>query len=121
MSIGPTHRIIAALAVSGTLVHLEHGGKQTGMPLIGGALAAFLTNLPDMLEPAAHPNHCQFFHSLAFAAAVGLGWRKLYLWQPEDEAQKLLRFALQVGCAAYLVHLSLDASTSRSLPIVGKI
>lgn len=121
MANGPTHRIVAVLAVGGTLAHLEHSGNQTDIPLIGGALAAFLTNIPDMLEPAAHPNHRQFFHSLAFAAAVGLGWRKLYLWQPEDEAQKLLRFALQVGCAAYLIHLSLDACTSRSLPIIGKI
>lgn len=47
--------------------------------------------------------------------------RKLYQWAPEDGFEKVVRAFLLVGGAAYLSHLALDALTSRSLPLVGKI
>ena len=34
--------------------------------------------LPDLLEPALHPNHRQFFHGVLFAAGVSIALYKLY-------------------------------------------
>lgn len=82
---------------------------------------AALGKLPDLIEPAVHPHHRQFFHSVVVAAGLVAGMRKLYQWAPDDDFEKLVRAFLLVGGAAYLSHLALDALTSRSLPLVGKI
>jgi len=77
--------------------------------------------LPDMLEPATSPHHRQFFHSLVFAGALGYGLYKLYQWEPESPQEWFLRgLGLVVG-GAYLIHLALDATTKRSLPLVGRL
>ena len=46
---------------------------------------------------------------------------KLRNWTTEDEAEKLLKGVSEVAIAAYLIHLALDATTSKSLPILGKL
>jgi len=81
-------------------------------------LAYSLGTLPDLLEPATNPNHRQFFHSLAFLGLVGTGMYKLYQWETEDEMDKLIRFALLVGGGAYVMHLLMDLSTPKGLPVV---
>lgn len=114
------HQWAAALATAGVLGHTEsQRGQATALPLAGAGLAAMVTRLPDILEPAVHPNHRQFFHSVAFAALVAAGWHKLYEWQPQDDAERLLRVGLMVCAGAYLCHLALDALTAKSLPLVG--
>ena len=47
--------------------------------------------------------------------------RKIHQWEAEDDFERLLRGFLLVGGAAYLSHLALDAVTSRSLPLVGRV
>jgi len=119
---GNFHRVVAALTVGGALAYDENQkGQATLKPLAGAGIAAFTTNLPDILEPAKNPHHRQLFHSIMTAIAVGYTWKELYEWQPEGDAQRCLRFLLMTGCAAYLIHLALDACTSKSLPLVGKI
>lgn len=86
-------------------------------PLIG-ALGA---KLPDMLEPALHPNHRQFFHSVSFLAAMSAGLYKVYKWSPDDPLEKLIRGVLLLGGVAYASHLLCDATTPKSLPLVGKL
>lgn len=117
-----THRIAAAIAVGGVLAYedVRHENR-TLKPLTGSVVAAIATNLPDVLEPALHPHHRQFFHSIAFAGLVGWGTYKVYQWKPEDSVDDILRFLLLVIGGAYLIHLALDAGTPRSLPIVGKV
>lgn len=116
-----THQTVAALAVGGWIAQLEaKERKKTIAPLAGAALATMLTNLPDMLEPAIHPHHRQFFHSLAFAGLIGLGLCKLYEWETKTDQEKLLRFCLLVAGGSYLIHLAMDACTRRSLPLLGK-
>jgi inner membrane protein len=117
-----THQSVAALTIGGWIAQLEaKEGKRTMAPLGGAGLAAICTNLPDILEPAIHPHHRQFFHSLAFVGLLGLGMYKLYEWETKTDQEKLLKFFLLVVCVSYLIHLAMDACTSRSLPVLGNV
>lgn len=122
MSNAFAHRTGAALMVGGFLLaHENQEGKHTHAPFSGSVLAALCTNLPDILEPAVHPHHRQFFHSVAFAALIGGCVYKLYQWETETEMEKILKFCLLVAGSAYLIHLAMDACTRRSLPLLGKV
>jgi inner membrane protein len=117
---GPTHRLVAGAATCAYLMHQEaKAGPLTAAPFLGAAAAVAFTGLPDILEPATSPNHRAFFHSLAFAGLVGVGMKKLYSWEPETDGQKLLRKVVMVAGAAYLIHLALDFTTRKSLPLIG--
>lgn len=73
------HQWTAALATGAVLRsrEVDRGEATAAWPLAGGGLAALLTKLPDVLEPAAYPHHRQFFHSVAFAAVVAAGWKAI--------------------------------------------
>ncbi len=121
MANGPTHQLVAALTIGGVLVHNENQyGEKTLKPLAGAAVAAVVTNLPDILEPALHPHHRQFFHSIAFASVLGRGIYELHQWKPDEDWEKAVRFLALVSGYAYLVHLAIDAFSARSLPLIGK-
>jgi membrane-bound metal-dependent hydrolase YbcI (DUF457 family) len=122
MSNGTAHQLVAAASIGVILGQLEETNREPSpKPLIGACLAALLTNLPDLLEPALHPQHRQFFHSVVFVGLIGVAGYKLYTWEPNDDWRRVLRFLLLVGCGAVLVHLAMDALTKRSLPFIGKI
>lgn len=122
MSNGATHGL-AAFATAATLsaVDEKRRGQATLQPLLDGVAGALLTSLPDKLEPAVHPNHRQFFHSVVFAVVVGYVTYRAYKWQPTEDWQQLLRWLVIIGGVAYLTHLVLDAFTAKSLPLVGKL
>lgn len=116
-----THCVVAAAITSAVTISSEvNKGKQTLAPICGAALAALCTNLPDKLEPAIHPHHRQFFHSLAFAGLIGSGMYALYQWEAESEMEKLIKFCSLVVGGSYLIHLAADACTKRSIPLLGK-
>ncbi len=120
---GPTHQFAGAIAA---LVMTQNDTSEKSCALHHPAAAipigAFLGRLPDMIEPAlGNPNHRQFFHSLAALGLLAAGMHKIYHWEPRDEFEKIIRGSLLVGGAAYLSHLTLDALTSRSLPLVGRL
>jgi membrane-bound metal-dependent hydrolase YbcI (DUF457 family) len=116
------HQWTAGLAVGLHLADREQkAGKATLEPLAGGFGAYLLTKLPDLLEPATTPNHRQFFHSLAFASLLGIGLNKLHKWQPEEAADKFWKALGMVAISSYLIHLALDATTAKSLPLFGKL
>ena len=119
---GPTHRLVAGATVGLYLADQEaKAGLTTLNPFVGGAAASFFTNLPDILEPATSPNHRAFFHSLAFAGLLATGLHKLHQWQPETELETFWRgVGLLVG-SAYLIHLALDFTTRKSLPLLGRV
>ena len=122
MSNGATHRLAAAVAVGTALARAEYNSNQKTMrPVMGAVLAGGMTNLPDLIEPAVHPNHRQFFHSVAFAGILGWGTYKVFEWEPEHPVDKAIRFLLLIGAAGYLIHLALDACSPKSLPLIGKI
>lgn len=122
MSSGKEHQFVAA-AVVGACCWAQEADRQekTIKPIAGALVAGVLTKLPDVLEPATHPNHRQFFHSVAFAGLLAAATHKVYRWQPETPGEEVTRFVMLVGAAAYFIHLVLDAATPKSLPILGKL
>ncbi|HSH28996.1 MAG TPA: metal-dependent hydrolase [Thiohalobacter sp.] len=120
---GPTHQFAGAIAA---LVMTQNDTSEKTCALHHPAAAipigAFLGKLPDMIEPAlGNPNHRQFFHSVVVLGLLAAGMRKVYHLDPQNEVEKILRGVLLIGGAAYLSHLALDALTSRSLPLVGRL
>ena len=72
---------------------------------VAGGFGALCGSLPDLIEPAVHPNHRQFFHSVMFAAILAGGLHHLNRWRPEEPWQRLIRCAGLIAGVAYLVHL----------------
>ncbi|MBN2465183.1 metal-dependent hydrolase [candidate division WOR-3 bacterium] len=79
---------------------------------IGGCVAV----VPDLLEPALHPNHRSLFHSVAAGGTVVYGLGKKTASAVPDP---WVRLALQSLAVGYLSHLALDATTPKSLPLLG--
>lgn len=116
------HRAVAGVGIGIAMAHQENkAGTSTPWPVIGGGLGALLGTLPDIIEPALHPNHRQVFHSVACYAGLAYLARRLYVWEPTNERQQVMRKMALIAISAYLIHLSMDALTSKSLPLVGKI
>ena len=113
------HRLGAALVIGGSLACYEHQNNRSTLAPAGHALLAGLLGiLPDLIEPASHPNHRQFYHSIGFACVLGYGLYRLYQWETDDIWHKRLKTLGLVAGSAYLVHLAMDATTARSLPII---
>lgn len=106
--------VMAASAV----VKSQNGEPVDGNAVAMGAAAALMPSLPDLLEPAVHPNHRKFFHSVTVAVAIACGMHRAYKWDAQGKWERLTRALLLVGGAAYLAHLVRDALTAKSLPVV---
>lgn len=116
------HSTGAAVLVGGFLLARENQeGKLTHEPWSGSLLAAICTNIPDMIEPASHPHHRQFFHSVAFAGMVCYGMSKICEWSPKTDSDKFARFCLLMIGTGILTHLVMDSLTPRSIPLLGKL
>lgn len=114
--------MIGALALTVVGASLSRKQEDVVPQAAAGCIGGYcFGTLPDWVEPATSPNHRQFFHSLMFAGLVGYGLYRLYQWDPDSAEEKVLRFIGLAAGGAYLVHLSLDAMTPRSLPLVGRI
>jgi membrane-bound metal-dependent hydrolase YbcI (DUF457 family) len=70
--------------------------------------------LPDRLEPAIHPQHRKFFHSILFLSLIGVGL--VLLWKSESITE-WIKWLLTALAAAFIIHLIIDAFTPASLPI----
>lgn len=117
-----THQFVAGATVGIYLANRDHmAGATTIRPLLGSVGAAFFTNLPDLLEPATSPNHRAFFHSVAFAALLGMCLHELNQWQPNTGSEKIWKGIGMLAVSAYLIHLALDFTTAKSLPLIGKV
>lgn len=85
MANGTAHRIGAAVVIgTATALHENSQNKSTAQPLINAGLGYCLGTVPDILEPAFHPNHRKFCHSLTCAGFVAYGLYKAYQWQPDN-------------------------------------
>lgn len=116
------HRISAAVALAAACASLAPC-EQDRLPhaAVGYVGGYCLGTLPDLIEPATSAHHRQFFHGLLFAAAVGYAIYRVYKWEPETAQNKFIRALILIGGGAYLVHLTLDATTPRSLPLIGRL
>lgn len=120
MANGSDHAVGAFVAVltGHALVEVNETGEVTGAPLVSASFGALLGSLPDVLEPAIHPHHRQFFHSVAFGLMVGWGMHRLYRWQPNVPSYRVARAVGLIAGTAYLAHLLMDAGTPRSIPLL---
>lgn len=109
---------LVAVSVAAALVEGRDGRPLTAAPVAMGITAACFPSLPDLLEPALHPNHRKFFHSWAVVGLLGWGMYGLYDWQPDDGWDRFARVAGLALGAAYLAHLARDAFTAKSLPLI---
>lgn len=122
MANSAAHRTVAALGVCAALAHGEkQRGESTAKPLFGAGIAALCGTLPDLLEPALHPNHRQFFHSLVVLGGVGYLLDVLRKWQPKDDFEEITKLALIAAAGAYGIHLIMDGLTPKGLPLVGQL
>lgn len=121
MANGVAHQFVGAAAGIATCIQ-DDGIKKPELynPVTAAMAGGFFATLPDRLEPALHPNHRQFFHSVAILALIATGVRAAYRWEPATKGQALLRALLLVGGVAYGTHLVLDGLTPKSIPLIGK-
>ncbi len=83
--------------------------------ILATASGSLVALLPDILEPALHPGHRGFFHSLACASGT------IYLANKAIKSEKVpaeLKMPLVVLVASLTSHWALDAGTPLSLPLV---
>lgn len=122
MSSAPAHR--AAAVVAGLVTSFVNSGpeeERVEMAALFTAASLFGAKLPDILEPALHPNHRAFFHSfLVFGGSV---WavKALWEWRPESLNERRLRAVLLGALVGYCSHLGLDALTCKGLPLIGPV
>lgn len=83
--------------------------------VIAGAVASTLTCiLPDILEPASHPNHRKFFHSITAYGIVNYFSYRVSNSEFSDDEQNILQCAL----SGYASHLIADSRTPKGLKII---
>ncbi|MBA7527239.1 hypothetical protein ES705_19414 [subsurface metagenome] len=70
--------------------------------------------LPDKLEPAIHPRHRKFFHSIVFIGVITVGL--VLLWQSEKITEWVKWLVTALG-VAFIIHLILDGFTPAGLPV----
>ena len=122
MSSGRVHQIAAFAAGYAKAVHARSQGREPVLgALLSGSWTALATRLPDLLEPAEHPNHRQFFHSAAFGLLVGKLSYEAYRWVPANDSELVWCELILLGGGAYLLHLVLDSGTPKGIPLLGKI
>lgn len=85
------------------------------------ASAVVGSKLPDVLEPAIHSHHRQFFHSLLILGGAVCAVQWLWKWRPETTEQRCLRAVLCGLLVGYCSHLGMDLLTPRGLPVVGSL
>ena len=115
---GHTHRVVggivggAAYLLATKALGLEP--TVTGLAVSVG-VGVIGSSLHDFVEPAAHPNHRAFFHSIAATGALAVSLRRCWLSTALGADQKAL---LMVGGLACMSHPCLDALTPKGLPII---
>ena len=78
-------------------------------------------SLPDLQEPAPDPNHLQFFHSVAFGL-IDSRWPSPTLSLANRRAlAALVRGGPLIAGGAYMMHLAMNTTTEKSLPLIGRI
>jgi len=70
--------------------------------------------IPDKIEPAIHPHHRKFFHSVAMILLIGGGL--YYLWKT-DKVPEWVKWTGTALGTAYGLHLLIDGFTPAGLPI----
>jgi membrane-bound metal-dependent hydrolase YbcI (DUF457 family) len=72
---------------------------------------------PDVFEPAIHPHHRAFGHSLALSACLAK-FAATFCTKENGNWQQFQKILAAVAIVSYLAHLFADALTPRCLPVV---
>lgn len=90
--------------------------RVTPLAVVGAAfVGAVVASVPDVLEPAMHPNHRGSFHSLAALAVLAYAGLNTPQNPRLTQDQKL---GAILASLAYISHLLLDGLTPKSLPVI---
>jgi membrane-bound metal-dependent hydrolase YbcI (DUF457 family) len=71
--------------------------------------------LPDVLEPAIHPRHRKFFHSILFIIIIGIA---IYYLFKSEELDDILKWSFTAFSIAIIAHIVLDGFTPAGLPVL---
>lgn len=123
MANGFTHSVVGGLSgLAVAICDTDQSGNPQHDLLLAVSVGTAFSKLPDILEPSLNnPHHRQFCHSVIVLGAVGYGIKKAYEWRPQDRFEAFARGLALCAGVGYLSHLLLDATSSRSLPFLGKI
>jgi inner membrane protein len=132
---GKTHIIAGTTcgAISSIAIHqyfYKEKPIEPGNVLISAGAGAVVSRLPDTLEPALHPNHRAFFHSIAFGALLGLGVVQVtkIIKEEKDKRKAIgtermssteaILILILIVIIVVLLHLAMDGFTKKGLPII---
>lgn len=144
------HLLYGAAAGAATYVidYTLSGREFSVAELIGATMSGMASaKLPDLIEPADHPNHRSTFHSITFSAtALPVAWQwtqskreehlkladkyaalavqavseqEKQMWQQRAFWHKFVAGAILGIVPGYASHLLADAFTPKSLPLLG--
>lgn len=89
-------------------------GELVVMTAIGGFSGYMVGCLPDILEPAYHPNHRQLFHSFAILCLSLYGAYKIQ----SSDWDIILKNICTACLLSYALHLIDDSGTPKKIPII---
>jgi inner membrane protein len=116
MASAKQHMLIGVgAAVVGWFVYCKLAERplDLGEVLLAAGVGAFGGLVPDLLEPAIHPNHRQFFHSYVAGALLVHANRHI---SRNAQIPADVRGAIHLASMGFLSHLFADAQTTKSLP-----
>ena len=115
-----THMLVGGVLILG--LYIAHTKLMQKEELsLKGVIGSFTTGAviglaPDLLEPAEHPNHRQFFHSIGFSAL--LLWARTGVHGSPTLNVEFKRY-FDWMISAYASHLICDGQTPKGLPFIG--
>jgi inner membrane protein len=83
--------------------------------LLAGCAGAVVGVLPDVFEPAIHPNHRSILHSYACGGLLSYGTKRVWENPTLNQDQKM---QWTVCALSYLGHLVADGQTPKGLPLI---
>ncbi len=92
-------------------------GEFVASGAVGYGVGSLAGTLPDLLEPATHPGHRDFCHSLTAGTLVAVGAKKL---NDNPKVPQLVKTVGITAAAGYLAHLYADGQTPAGLPLLTK-
>jgi inner membrane protein len=116
MASGTQHALIGSgLGVGCWMVYCKLSNRplQFGEVLLAAGVGAVGGLIPDLLEPAIHPNHRQFFHSYVAAALLVQANKQL---STSAQIPAEARGTVHLVSLGFLSHLVIDAQTPKGLP-----
>ncbi|MBV6419544.1 MAG: hypothetical protein DAHOPDDO_00767 [Ignavibacteriaceae bacterium] len=132
---GNIHKTAGAVIGSITYLAIKNDSQKReqadlGELILSTSVGLSTSRLPDILEPAIHPNHRAFYHSLTFGCVVGFvgvqAWKDFQFRRNERRVEGIQQWsfreyvdiAILIACGSILLHLVMDGTTKKGLTII---